>query len=127
MLSTIEYVIKNIILEKYPRSPLYRKVVEYSKNKGFERLSLTKIVQFSTDVGLFDRVMKRDFENIIEIRHLLVHNNAISDLDEIKTIGSIGVKLEKGKSLSIKITDMLEIITTVIELFHRWNLKLAKR
>jgi len=126
MLSTIEYVMKSV-LRIYPRSPLYRKVVEYSKNNGgFEKISLTKIVQFSTDIGIFNRAMRREFENIIEVRHLLVHNNAISNSDEIKTIGTTRVELKKGKTLSIKITDMLEIITTAIELFHRWNLELAK-
>lgn len=126
VLSTMEYAMRKI-LEKYPESLLYRKVIEYSTNNGgFEKISLTKIVKFSADVGIFNKNMKNTFENIIEMRHLIIHNNAVSNSDDIKKIGEVEIKLKKGETLPIKITDLLEIITIAIKLFHRWNLELAK-
>jgi len=80
-------------------SPLY--------SNGFDGISL--------DVGTFSKVIKRDFENIIGTYHLPIHNNAIGKIE-----------LKRGKILSM-ITDMLKIITTTIELLHRWNIELAGR
>ncbi|MBO8180949.1 MAG: hypothetical protein H0Z19_10845 [Archaeoglobus sp.] len=122
MISTIEYTMKKIV-EKYPSSPLHRKVLECQKNNGF---SLRKLVYLSADLGLLNRTLKRDFENIIEIRNLLVHNNAISDSTGLKTIGDVSIEMKKGEKISIKLPELLEIILTAVEVFHRWNIELAK-
>ncbi|KUK07746.1 MAG: hypothetical protein XD48_0081 [Archaeoglobus fulgidus] len=122
MISIIEYAMDKIV-EKYPRSPLYRKVQECKKNNGF---SLRKLVYLSADLGLLNRTLKRDFENIIEIRNLLVHNNAISNRTGVMMIGDVTIKMTKGDQIPIKLPELLEIILTALEIFHRWNVDLAK-
>ena len=122
ILSTIEYAM-NKIIEKYPRSKLYHKVMKCRKNNGH---SFRKLVCLSAELGLLSRTLKRDFENIIDIRNLLVHNNSISDRTCIKMIGDISIEMKKGEPISIKPTELLQIILTVVEIFHRWNIELAK-
>ena len=122
LISAIEYSMKKII-QMYPKTPLYQRLKE--DNNGNDSLSLRKIVGASGETGILNRVQKHTLENIIDIRNMLVHHNAICETNGIKIIGEVRVEMKKGQSLSITVKELLEIIKIAIEIFHIWNVSLA--
>jgi len=94
------------------------------RENGF---SLRKLVHFSESERLINRAIKRDFENILDLRNLFVHHNAMADRNCTITIGSISITLKEDEAISITKTKLLEILYTAIETFHRWNVELAMK
>ncbi len=118
LVSAIEYSMRKIS-EMYPGSPLYLRL---KRNKNY---SLREIIYASADLGIINRSLKKSLEDLIDLRNLIVHNNAISQSDGAKIIGDVTIKLKKNNSISITLKDLLGIIKTAIEIFHRWNVSLA--
>ncbi|WP_156029493.1 hypothetical protein [Archaeoglobus fulgidus] len=124
LISAIEYSMRKIS-EMYPRSPLYYRLKMNRDCVNSKTHSLREIVYASADVGIIDRRLKHSFENLIDIRNLLMHNNAICYADGVKIIGDVRIEMKKYNSISINLKNLLGIIKTAIEIFHRWNVSLA--
>ena len=123
LISAIEYSMRKIS-EMYPKSPLYFRL-KMNRDVDSKNHSLREIIYASADLGIINRTLKHSFENLIEIRNLIVHNNAICQADGVKIIGDVTIKMKKNDSISITLKDLLGIIKTAIEIFHRWNVSLA--
>ena len=123
LVSAIEYSMRRIC-EMYPRSRLYSRL-KMNRNVDSKNYPPREIIYASADIGIINRTLKHSFENLIEIRNLIVHNNAICQANGVKIIGDVTIKMKKNDSISITLKDLLKIIKTAIEIFHRWNVSLA--
>ena len=123
LISAMECSMRKITM-MYPYSPLYRRLKK-NRNRDNKNFSIREIIYSSADLGIINRSLKHSFENLIEIRNLIVHNNAICQNDGVKIIGDVTIKMKKNDSISITLKDLLGIIRTAIEIFHRWNVSLA--
>ncbi len=123
LVSAIEYSMRKII-EMYPKSPLYFRL-KMNSDTDTKNHTLREIIYASADLGIINRRLKQSLEDLIDIRNLIVHNNAICQSDGAKIIGDVTIKMKKNDSISITLKNLLGIIKTAIEIFHRWNVSLA--
>jgi len=123
LVSAIEYSMRRIS-EMYPKSPLYFRL-KMNRDVDSKNLSLREIIYASADLGIINRSFKKSLEDLIDLRNLIVHNNAICQSDGAKIISDVTIKMKKNDSISIKPKELLGIIKTAIEIFHRWNVSLA--
>ena len=118
ILSVIEYSMRNII-KCYPSSTLYLKLSEW--NRRGRKIYLKDVINISHDLGIIDEEGKNNWLGIIEIRNLLIHNNAICESEESLSISDLEIKMEKGKPIKMNFQTLLRLIEITIDGFHEWN------
>ena len=121
ILSVIEYSMRSII-KYYPSSTLYLKLSEWS-NRG-RKIYIKDVINISHDLGIIDEDSKNNWSCLIEIRNLLIHNNAVCEFEETKTIRDLRIKMEKGKPMRMSFQSLLKLIEIIVDEFHKWNLSM---
>ena len=121
VLSVIEYSMRNIV-DFYPNSTLYIKISEW-KSRG-RKVYIKDVVNVSSNLGIIDEASRNNWVNVIDIRNLLVHNNAICDLSSDKVVGGVRIRMVEGEPLEMKPKDIIRLIEIVINEFHKWNISM---
>lgn len=122
-ISSMEHFAKETI-NIYPKHPLaqwFRKQQQQER-----RIYLSGIMGQSKRTGLIDSKSLKSWDCILEVRNLIVHNNAIADRDRIYQIDGMTVSFVSGKMLRGKLDFLVNLTDKATDLYYSWILKVIK-
>ncbi len=102
---------------------------EKEKFKGVRKIlkdlppcdSISKIIQKSKSNGFITEVELKEWEFILTLRNITVHNNSISSKDLSIEINNRVFKMEKDVMMSDKLDVYLYLTNHIIKLFYNWS------
>lgn len=115
-LSSIEYSAKASVNYYGKTSPVYHLI----KAQGQQRIYLGAIMQRSKNSGLISNGDYGDWDNLIDIRNCVIHNNAIPDDDKVISIGKVKVTAEKEKPFQGNIATFPGLTEVAVDRYFSW-------
>lgn len=83
--------------------------------------SISKIIQKSMSNGFITEEELKEWEFLLTLRNITVHNNCISARDLSIEIDNRLFKMEKGKMMNDKLDGYMYLTNRIIKLFYNWS------
>ena len=115
-LSLIEYSAKETL--KIVNDESFKKLRE--KLQRGEPVYLSAIMKRSQETELMDEEQYRIWQTLIKIRNVIVHNNAISDINAEFKIDDMKITFIKGEMLKGKLDFFVKLLEITIEQWKKW-------
>lgn len=88
-------------------------------------LPLSDIVNITQGLGLIASIEKDDWEAILTVRNIVVHNNGISDIDANYQVGPVRVELKKNQMTRGRMDFFPELTRQAMLRYNSWVRALA--
>lgn len=120
-LSILEYSTKELLkIINEENLPPELKELKNELQQG-KRIYLRRIMDKSREAKLIDNEQYRTWEGLIEIRNVIIHNNAIADRTEtFKLSDELEVSFSKGEMLKGKLDFFIKLLNITIDRHHLW-------
>lgn len=117
-MSIIEFSIKNAVKII---NPSILKSIEKRKSSGGKRvfIYLRDIVEELKKKGCICEKVYRGWDAVINIRNLVVHNNAIADRNKVLHVGDLEIELKEGEMVKRELDFFVMLIDHAVENYKR--------
>ncbi|MFP4170415.1 MAG: hypothetical protein ACLFUV_05290 [Methanomassiliicoccales archaeon] len=120
-MSSVEHSCK-VGVDLYPSSPLSERLEEL-RSKG-RYIFLKGIIKESRGVGMIGPEEEKEWMDLMLLRNLTVHNNAVSDQQARLRIGDREFDLREGEMIWGELDTFIFLASRVVDRYHRWIMTL---
>ncbi|MFP4545423.1 MAG: hypothetical protein ACLFPN_01070 [Methanomassiliicoccales archaeon] len=120
-MSSVEHSCK-VGVHLYPSSPLSERLEEL-RSKG-RYIFLKGIIKESRGVGMIGPEEEREWMDLMLLRNLTVHNNAVSDQRARLCIGGREFDLREGEMIWGELDTFIFLASRVVDRYHCWIMAL---
>lgn len=92
--------------------------------KTSNHLYLRNIIECSTQKNILDQSTFEEWDNILTMRNLAVHNNSMSDRSKKYTVGGINISMRPGRMMKGPLNTFVVLSSRIIKLFCLWVKKI---
>lgn len=93
--------------------------------KDARRINLRSIIDASAACGLLSEGDVKEWNDILLIRNLAVHNNAMADRPAVCRVGDISISLRPGRMMKGPPETYVVLTSRAVTLFHTWFVSLV--
>lgn len=104
------------VLPIYEDTPIFAGLKEYADERRY--LYMRDFIRGASAYGYVDAVKLEDWNNLITIRNLSVHNNAISDRSLKCLVGYTKISMRPNRMMKGAITAYVELAETALDHFY---------
>ncbi|NLL94962.1 MAG: hypothetical protein GX224_04330 [Thermoplasmatales archaeon] len=83
-------------------------------------LYLRTIIKASADLGYVEPRTMEDWDNLLVIRNLAVHNNSVSDRSKKFELAGVQISMRPGRMMKGPVGTFIALTDTAVTLFYRW-------
>lgn len=94
---------------------------------GRRFLYLRYILRHSEREGLIDRYALREWEDLMNIRNLVVHNDSIADRPSRLQVGGIVISMRPGRMMKGPLGTFVILSEMALSLYYHWALAFGER
>lgn len=99
----------------YSKSGIREKSLERNRH-----LYLRTIIEASSKLGLVEQRVLDDWDSLLTIRNLAVHNNSVSDRSKRYEVSGISVSMRPGRMMKGPMDTFVVLTELSVTLFYRW-------
>ncbi|MCQ2086333.1 MAG: hypothetical protein MJY54_02795 [archaeon] len=122
LVSMVEKAMKDYI----KTNAIFEAEKEESLKTG-NHLLIRNIIDHSTQRNILDQDTSKEWNSILTIRNIIIHNNSMSDRCRKFTVAGINISMRPKKIMKGPSNTFIVLSSRVIELFHSWIKKINGR